>query len=212
MQVIRVLVCLLLLAAPAQANETNSIPRNFSLSECIRIALEHNLEIRIARLTPKIRAHNLAAAFGVYEPSLDLAGTHHYSASPGGIDEQNRPYVGTTTERDTYRAGLNAFLPTGLRINLGGDINTTAGTNPFGPFENSSGATSVQLRQPLLKNFWIDGSRLTIRVSRKLLQISELGVRQEIMNTVTAVELVYYDLLLARERVKVQEQALQLAE
>jgi len=206
------LVFIAQLFVDTDASETNTVLRSLSLSECIRIALEQNLDVKIARLTPKIREHSLSAAYGIYEPSLDLSGTHHNSASPGGIDEQNRPYPGTTTERDLYRAGLNIFTPTGLRVNLGGDLNKAKGVNPFGSFENSSGSASIQLRQPLLKNFWIDGSRLSIQVSKKLLQISELALRQEIMNTVTAVELAYYDLLLARERVKVQEQALQLAD
>ncbi|MCI0541422.1 MAG: TolC family protein [Verrucomicrobiales bacterium] len=186
--------------------------RTLSLPECIQIALDHNLEVKIARFTPEIRRHNLASAYGVYEPSFEVAGTHSYSASPGGRDEQQRPYPGTTTERDSFRAGISAFLPTGLRLNFGSDLSGTTGVNPFGPFENANGDASIQLRQPLLKNFWIDGTRLTIEVNKKQVQISELALRQEIMSTVTAVELAYYDLLLARERVKVQEQALQLAE
>src|SRR5437773_412590 len=66
--------------------------------------------------------------------------------------------------------------------------------------------------QPLLKNFWIDNTRLTIQASKKQLKMSELALRQKIMNVVTTVEQAYYDLLLARERIKVQQQALDLAE
>jgi outer membrane protein TolC len=58
----------------------------------------------------------------------------------------------------------------------------------------------------------MDGTRLNIHVSKKQLKISELALRQQIMNLVTTTELTYYDLILARENVKVQEQALELAE
>ena len=34
------------------------------------------------------------------------------------------------------------------------------------PFENFGGAIGVDLTQPLLKNFWIDSTRLTIRSTR----------------------------------------------
>ena len=192
--------------------ETNKVQRALSLSECVRIALEHNLDVKIAQFEPEIARHNVSLAYAAYEPTFEIAGTHSYSASPGGIDEQNRSYSGTTTEGDSYRAGVVGLLPTGLTLNLGSDLAGRTGTSPGGPFENADGSASIQLRQPLLKNFWIDNTRLTIQVTKKQLKISELGLRQQIMNVITSVELGYYDLLLARERIRVQQQALDLAE
>src|SRR5262249_26511599 len=58
---------------------------------------------------------------------------------------------------------------------------------------------------------WIDSPRLTIQVSRKQLRISELALRGQLNNTIARVEVAYYDLLFARETVKVQEEALRLA-
>ncbi|MCI0533979.1 MAG: TolC family protein [Verrucomicrobiales bacterium] len=194
------------------AASTNEASRALSLQECIRIALEHNLDVKVARFEPEIARHNVSAAYGVYEPTFEIAGTHSYNASPGGIDEQNRPFPGTTTEGDAYRAGITGFLPTGLTVDLGADLAGREGLGPSGPFENADASASIQMRQPLLKNFWIDSARLTIQVNKKQLQISEQTLRGQIMNVLTAVQLAYYDLLLARERIKVQEQALQLAE
>src|SRR4029434_10532952 len=81
-----------------------------------------------------------------------------------------------------------------------------------GRAEDSLGSASIELRQPLLKNFGIDAARLNIQVNKKLLSISQLSLRQQIMKTVTSVELAYYDLKLAQQNVTVQEQALKLAE
>ena len=191
---------------------TNTTARPLSLIECIQIALEHNLDVKVARFGPEIARQNLSVAYGAYEPTFEVGGTHSFSTSPGGIDTQNRPFPGTTTEGDAYHAGIVAQLPTGLRLDLGSDLSSRSGLSPSGPFENADGSASIQLRQPILKNFWIDNNRLTIQVNKKQLQISELGLRGQIINVVTAVQLAYYDLLLAGERIKVQEQALQLAE
>ncbi|HAM70409.1 MAG TPA: hypothetical protein DCM86_02060, partial [Verrucomicrobiales bacterium] len=80
-------------------------------------------------------------------------------------------------------------------------------------FENTKGsATFLNLRQPLLRNLWTDQTRLTIRVRRVDLKDSELGFRQSLMTTVFNVEQAYYDLIAARETVKVQEKALELAQ
>jgi outer membrane protein TolC len=66
--------------------------------------------------------------------------------------------------------------------------------------------------QPLLKDFWLNPTRLNIQVFKNRLQWTELGLRQRIMDVVTRVELNYYDLNFARENVKVQEKALELAQ
>src|SRR5438105_2112774 len=104
------------------------------------------------------------------------------------------------------------------------DINNTTNTfsfrtTSFGviqtrtPFENIAGSVGVlSLRQPLLKNFWIDNTRLQIYLDRKNLRISELDLRNQVISTVTAVEQAYYDLMFSQENIKVQQKALELAE
>jgi outer membrane protein TolC len=69
-----------------------------------------------------------------------------------------------------------------------------------------------QFRQPLLKNFWIDSTRLQIILDRKNIQISELQFKSQVMATITSVEQAYYDLIFSQESVKVQQKALELAE
>jgi len=138
----------------APTNLTSQVTRNLSLQECVQIALEHNLNIKIARFDPEIARQNVSAAYGAYEPTFEVGGTHSYNASPGGIDEQNRPYPGTTTKANDYRAGIVGLLPTGLTVDLGADLSTRTGLSPSGSFQNADGSASIQLRQPLLRNFW----------------------------------------------------------
>lgn len=186
--------------------------RYLSLADCLHLALEHNLELMAARLDPEIQRHLLGVARSAYDPTFDISSNRRSSVSPGGFDEQNRPFEGTTTENETHRVGLGARLPTGGSVNVGVDLADTSGTNPFGPFENASGSASVSLRQPLLRNALIDGLRVSLRRAHSQLAVSELGLRERIMDVLTSVETAYYDLLLARQRVVVQEQAVELAE
>ncbi|MGA2867475.1 MAG: TolC family protein [Verrucomicrobiota bacterium] len=81
------------------------------------------------------------------------------------------------------------------------------------PFENAYGrAGLLSLRQPLLKNAWIDNARLQIILNKSNLKNSELDVRNQVMNTIFAVEQAYYNLIFAEENVKVQQMALELAQ
>jgi outer membrane protein TolC len=196
----------------ANAEPNTGLSRPVSLAECIQMALEHNLDIKIERYNPQIARYNLSLAYSAYEPTFNGGGTHSFNLSPGGIDQQNRTFGGTTTDSDAFNAGLVGLLPSGLSYSLAGNLTDAAGIAPGGPFENTSGSASAQLRQPLLKNFWIDTARMTIQVDKKLLKISELGLQQQVMLTVRNVQFAYYDLILAKETVKVQQEALRLAE
>jgi outer membrane protein TolC len=119
---------------------TNVMERWMSLQDCIEIALKHNFTIQIARYNPAISRYNLWGAYGVYDPNFTASVNHSYNLSPGGVDAQGRPFVGTEVEADTIRSGLAGLLPWGLTYNLGmnaSDQTTTRtstllGTNVIG--------------------------------------------------------------------------------
>jgi outer membrane protein TolC len=99
-----------------------------------------------------------------------------------------------------------------------GHTNLFLGTN-FGlmpittPFQNANArAGALTLTQPLLRDAWIDSARLNVSISKRNLKTTELGFRSAVEALVFNVENAYYDLIAAREQVKVQEQAVQLAE
>jgi outer membrane protein len=93
-------------------------------------------------------------------------------------------------------------------------VTTNAATGSSGGSSDifSGRAGILQLRQPLLKNFWIDNTRLQIFIDKKNLKISELDVRSQVMSTVTAVEEAYYNLIYDQENIKVQQKAVELNE
>jgi hypothetical protein len=55
---------LLVWAANTSRGQTNAAERSLSLSECFRLALNHNFDVKIARLNPEIQQHTLNASYG----------------------------------------------------------------------------------------------------------------------------------------------------
>ena len=227
------IVCLITATAARASDAAPNTPRTLTLEECIRLALQHNFDVRIQRYGPEIARYNLSVSYAGYEPVLALTGEHSYRLSPGGIDAENRPFVGSETEEDSVGASIRGLMPWGLSYSLGGNVGDSYGTRPgfievtnvVGtnivvvevpiriPFENADGQIGVfEMRQPLMRNAWIDSTRLNIQIDKADLKISELALQQQIMTTVTAVENAYYNLIFAQENVRVQEAALQLAE
>src|SRR5207247_2270254 len=110
--------------------------------------------------------------------------TDSYGTRPGSINDLSQPFI-TTNTLSTADGGKISFLETNYHnIQVRNPFESTTGQGGF-----------VTLRQPLLKNFWIDATRMNIWVSKKRLQMSELGLRFQILNIVTAVQMAYYDLI-----------------
>jgi outer membrane protein TolC len=209
------------------SGQTNALEiRKLTVEDCIHVALEHNLDVKIKRLNPEISRFTLRAAYGAYDPSLLVSGGHDYYVSPGGINSQALNYPSTEMDINTFNSTLSGMLPWGTTYSLGAQASDTYGTEPgytVGKnhipvptrnfFQSVSGGVGLaSFDQPLLKNFWIDNARLQIFLDKKNLRITELDLRAQVMNTITAVEQAYFELVFAQENVKVQRKALELAE
>ena len=217
-------VCAAVIAA-AQTGPSPTAPRSLSLQQCIQLALNHNLDVQIERLTAGIAGFSLGGAYGAYDPTFSFTAKHAYVSEPGGFDPRKfNPYFPDELTTDTLGSSLTGLAPIGLSYNFGGRVGTESANTDFSSDpENASffpggirrtndgfADVGVTLTQHLLKDFWIDQSREVIRVRRKELKMSEQALRFQIMRIMLAVEVGYYDLIAAREQVRVQEKALEL--
>jgi outer membrane protein len=200
-------------AAISMGGGGNAAAHQMSLKDCIQEALQHNLDVQIERTVPQISLYNLRAAYGGYDPTLSASGQHNYGVTPGTFNLNFTNGTPTSvTDENQFKSGINGSLPWGLQYGFNGNISEQYGSFGALPFDSSSGNIGVTLQQPLLKNFWIDTTRLTILVAKNRLKFSELGLRQQIITSVTAVENAYYELIFALENVTVQQEALELAQ
>ena len=202
--------------------QSSSNTRSISLAECIQLALQHNLDVQIERYAPDIAHYNLSVAYGAYDPLFRFGARENFASVPLQVDPKKPgadfPYELTV---DSFAPGILGYLPSGLSYEVSGAAEFLGSRTelarsqlyPDGIRLTNEYATSaaITLRQPLLKDFWIDATRQQIRLSRKDIKISELALRQQIINVVTKVQLSYYELAFALEKVKVERQALQLA-
>lgn len=197
------------LASAQQSGKTLAL----SLQDCIQQALEHNLDLKVERYSPQIANFNLQGAYADYDPNFNLGGSHSYSLSGGGRDPNTQlPVPSSSVDQNSFNTGLGGLSPWGMTYNLQGNIAETFGSIGLDPdSDNTRGSASASLRQPLLKNFLIDATRLNIKVNKLAVQQSELKLRGTIILVATDVEVAYYNLMAARENVKVQEKAVELA-
>jgi outer membrane protein TolC len=217
---------LILAAAIVARAQTNSV-REMTLQDCFAEALKHNFDVQYERYAPDISLYNLRGAYAGYDPVLSLSGQHthndeggllngsvstNYSPVPFGTNyvlasqiATNIPGI-TFKNENSFNTDLKGSLPWGMTYDLNGNVADATSE------ESSAGSAGVSVTQPLLKNFWIDNTRLAITAAKNDLKQSEQALRAQVITTVTAVEIAYYELIYARENVQVQEEALELAQ
>ncbi len=125
-----------------------------------------------------------------------------YGTRPSLASDTSRPIVVTNSFQDITSGNTISYLGT--------NYPTVATRTSFENFSGSAGA--LQLRQPLLRGFMVDSARLQIYLDKKNVQISDWELRNQIITTVTAAEIAYYNLIYAQDSVRVQQKALELAE
>jgi outer membrane protein TolC len=210
------------IAAPAQTNKTQPL----TLEQAIQMAVEHNLNLKIQRYVPALDQFALGAIYGTaYEPAFMASGKESYTANPAkSVNGNGNPSPAQNVHDQDYQFGIgganngNALTPWGLQYSLTTSLDKSAyqsfDTNglPKAPFTQDTTAASLNLLQPLLKNFWIDSSRASIMVAKKTIQYDEFGFYLAVMTNISATEQAYYELNYAFENVRVQEDAVRLAD
>ena len=206
---------------------TNVTAVQLSLDESIRLALENNLKIQVERYTPIVAGYDARALYGHYDPVLNSTISTTHSTRESGAFNQNTGNLvpGSSVDTDSASAGIGGYLPTGLRYDIGQNLNnvdSTAGyllgTNSFGrpifgkrnsdtwtSSGSAPGGYGATVTQPLLRDFWIDDARLQIKLRKRDTRISETDLERVIMDIVNQVEKAYYGLIANRELVRVGE-------
>jgi len=204
------------------------VGRAVRLQEAIARALEHNLDIKAGSYDPAISMTQVVqaqAAFdAVFFSTAQVQNTDQGNPETGFITRTVTTPNGPISERvatdpftrvqdDVYTVGLRKLLATGASIQVSqrlrrlGDDATSAFYDPF--YETS---IDVEIRQPLLRDFGIDVNRAQINAARNSQSVSVQQFNRLVIDIVSNVEAAYWQLVLARQTVRIRENLLRRAE
>ncbi len=187
--------------------------RRLSADEAVDLALEQNLSIRVERLNPQIDDLSIAEARSAWTPNFTSGFSGFSRDTPansflsGGQERVSDDEFGTNI-------GVDQLLPWGgASYSASWDGTRSETTNIFSSF-NPVLRSSLNLSfvQPLLRNFRIDSARQQLLISSKNREISDVRLRETVVQTVRQVKNAYWDLVYAISFLEVQNQSLELAE
>jgi outer membrane protein TolC len=211
MRLTRLLLSLLatwpLAVAPVFAEEAPA-PRTLSLAECLKLVLDQNPDLRAQRLATQIEQLDYAQTGHRYGLSLRAGPTVQRAISPTSTSFVSG---GSRIEEWTqnYNMQLRQDLMTGgnLAIQASNNIFDTTSTRvDFNP--SYQPGLSLVLSQPLLKEWWSGGR--TIEIARLDAESARVHLDGQLMKLVADTETAYWNLVAARETIRVRERSLKL--
>lgn len=187
--------------------------RPLALREALAMALENNKDIEVARENVRIAEFDLLGAQGIYDPRITTTAFYERAENPissflsGGQNGSTieSHYTGSARlEGQSPFAGGNYNLEfSSLRLTTN---NQFVALNPQFPT-----ALIFNYTQPLLRGLKIDNNRRQIQIARKNLSLTDAQFRQRAIETITAVQRAYWDLVFALRSLQVQRDAVGVA-
>jgi HAE1 family hydrophobic/amphiphilic exporter-1 len=181
-----------------------------SLKNYLALVMSNNTDIQIQMLSLETPKNAIQRAFGIWDPraiaqfTTNRATTPPTSALDGAVELKtlNQPLTMSVTQ----------LLPEGLNytVSWGGTKTTSNSTfNNYNPALSSN--LAIAFTQPLLQNRGAYVNRLNLMTARSRLKISEFGLKGQMLNLVSTAESAYWDVVAARENLKVAEGARDVA-
>jgi outer membrane protein TolC len=207
-----VIVFTVLAFAPGPAGaQTAAPPLRLTVDDAVRMALQDNVDLAADRLDPQIGDMRVAAAAGVFRPTLATGLQRNNQLQPPASF-----LIPTATRTDvvTSNAGVNQRLPWfGTAYSLGWNSTHTDSNsflNSYNPLVQSG--LSVSFSQPLVRDFRTDTARANLATSRTNRSIADTRLRESVVHTTANVKTAYWNLVAARANVTARQAAVDLAQ
>ena len=193
-------------------DQTQGKSLSLTLNDVIARALQKNLALQAAVVSPQLSEVSLTQAGEKYLPSFafSYSDASNKSASFSWLDA---PGAQATTASANYSGQVSQQLPTGGSFSVsvtGSKTDTNKKAQTINP--SYQGQLQFTFNQPLLQGFGPKVANYSIIVARNNLDISEISFTKTVQDTVYSVTTSYWSLVYAIENLKVQRLALQLAQ
>ncbi len=216
------------LASVATAAERRQL--QLTLRQATALALQNNLDIQIAGLTPRIREAQITEQLGIFDPELrgevTLTDRQLLEDSPSfrtaddlvivdgeafaGGEDATLTDLSVGVEQLTPYGGTYEVEVSGLREDTNRRLTPNFATG------DRVDVYTTELRlgftQPILKDFGSDVTRNRIHIAQNNLTNSTEGFRQQVIDSTSQVQETYWELVFRRQDLQVRNQQLELAE
>ena len=182
-----------------------------SLKNYLQLVMSNNPDITIQVVSVEIQKDAITRAFSIFDPLALARFTTTRQESPSSSALNGAASLNTLNQ--PLSLSYTQLLPTGTTYNIGFG-NTRLSTNSSFATYNPSNSSNVNfnISQPLLRGRGAYFTRLPITIARSKLKSSQFSLEDQVIQLISVAEIAYWNVVSAHENLRVQEEALALAD
>ncbi|MEP6534610.1 MAG: TolC family protein [Bryobacteraceae bacterium] len=182
-----------------------------SLRSYLDAVMANNTDISVQKLSVEVFRNNILRAFSVFDPLVTARFNATRTETPANDVLAGASALNSLSQPTNFQ--WTQILSSGAQYNVGFSTLKSSTNSTFQLFNPAISANfNASFSQPLLRNRGSYLTKLPITIARSRLRGSEYNLQNQVLQLVSNAENAYWDVVLARENVKVQEQALALAD
>ena len=186
---------------------------DLSLDEAVRLAVEGNLDLAVARLSPRIAEQQVAQAAAAFDAVLFTNVNYQNLDTPQPVGVIPGLSNDIQSENFSLNTGVRKTFTTGTQVQLETTIARNKRVPSFFAVDSYYDAdVLLSLRQPLLRNFGRDNQTAQIVLTRNAQESTREQLRQSMQQLVADVVDAYWNVDVARRQVLIQQRLLDRAE
>jgi outer membrane protein len=181
-----------------------------SLRSYLQLVLANNVDIDVQRLNVEIQRNAITRAYAPFDPFLVGSFNSQRTVTPTTNSLEGAQTLNQLSQPTTFT--YNQTLANGVNFNTGFTASKLSTNNSFAFFNpalNAQLVTGVSI--PLLRNRGTAINKLPITIARSRLRIGQENFLTTVFQLIATAEQAYWDLIGARESLRVQEKALELS-
>ena len=184
---------------------------NLTEADAVRLVLENNLDVVVDRFDPRLSEYDIDRGYAIFDPKFTTTLSigrrtipQSNTVTSGVVALRNFEHIANFSFSQLFQTGTSyAIEYTNFRQSSNSQRNFI---NPF----LSSGLRAT-ITQPLLRNFGTLPNKRLILIARNNKEISEYLFAERLIALVNLVQKLYWDIVFAREDIKVKQRSLDLA-
>jgi len=191
-------------------NMTEGNPLSLTLKDTIIRTLDNNISIAVEEFNSKVKKENVIESQSefdaTFEVDLSIEETIRQQASAFSSPNKSRNYNHIWDFSLTQKLGTGADYELSFTNKRNKSNSVTLGLNP-----NYSTGLEFIITQPLLKNFGTDLNKRNIYIANNEVNISNYEFKGKVIEVISNVENLYWDLVFSLKNLKVKEKSLERA-
>jgi len=180
-----------------------------SLRQFLELVMANNTDIQVQLVSLEIPRYGIMAAFGAWDPTARASFTTTRSTGlPSSALDAISAAVVTKELTQPYSLQYSQTLDTGTSYSVSFSGAKTSETNSFLSYDPSiTAGLQFSVSQPLIRNRSRYINRLPLIMAQSSYKVSDYAMRSQILGLVNNAETAYWNVVSARETLRVDEQA-----